>query len=317
LSSPTPLAPESSQRPEPWGLTYGFAAYLTWGIVPIYFKAVSVIPAGQVLAHRIVWSTVTLLALTATTGALKRLRTPRALGFRARTLLLTTLLVSTNWLLYIWAVEQNRMVEASLGYFINPLVNVALGVLFLGERLNSTQRAACLLALVGVAFLTVSYGSLPLLSLGLALSFGLYGLLRKRAGVDPTLGLFAETTLLFPLALAYLGWLAAHGALRPAGGEGRLWALIAMSGVITSTPLIWFNEAVRKLPLSTLGLLQYLSPSCQLLLAVLVYREPFLPAYQVAFAFIWASLALYTWDGYRRARSLGSARSTRVTAEPS
>jgi chloramphenicol-sensitive protein RarD len=300
-----------------WGYGYGLAAYLTWGVVPIYFKAVSSIPALEVVAHRIVWSTLTLLALTSITGTLRRLRTPSALGLRPGTLALTTFFVSSNWLLYIWAVAHDRMVQASLGYFINPLVNVALGVLFLGERLNAVQRTSCALAFVGVAFLTVSYGSVPFLSLGLALSFGLYGLLRKRAGVDPTLGLLAETSLLVPAALGYLGYLATRGQLHPGPSENGLWALVALSGIVTSAPLIWFNEAARRLPLSTLGVLQYVSPTCQLLLAVLVYREPFLRAHQVAFAFIWTSLALYSWDSVRRTRSLSNSAPSGIRAEPS
>ena len=283
------------------GFWYGLAAYFSWGFFPIYFKAVKAAPPVEVLAHRIVWSTLFLLGLVFARGRLKR--GAFASGVPLRPLLLTTLLLSSNWLLYIWAVSHDRVVEASLGYFITPLMNVLLGMAFLRERLNRAQAFSVLLAAGGVTYLTLAQGYFPLISLLLGVSFALYGLVRKRAGIEPTLGLLAETSLLAPLALAYLGWLAWSGQAHWSEGHGRLLGLLALSGAMTSMPLIWFNQAGRLLPLSTLGLMQYLSPIIQLLCGVLLYGEPFTRAYAVTFVCIWASLAVFTADVLRRARS--------------
>ncbi len=288
--------PDESAR----GLGLALAAYLSWGLFPIYFKALRPTPALEVLAHRVVWSALLLAVLLA------RRRGPSGFGapFRGNRLpllALTAALISTNWLVYIWAVQVGRIVEASLGYFVNPLVNVILGVAFLGESLTRRQRLAIALAAVGVAVLVVHTGAFPWISLVLATSFGLYGLVRKRAAIDSIGGLFGETALLAPLALGYLAvraW-AGHGAFGTALSPTLL---LAAAGPITALPLLWFGQALHRLRLSTMGLVQYVTPTSQFLLGVLLYREPFGAAHAAAFACIWASLAVYSWDAYVRSR---------------
>ncbi len=291
-----PNGPDERAR----GLGYALAAYLAWGMLPLYFKALRAVPAVEVLAHRVVWSLVLLSALLAARGGKAAFRAAFRRD-RLPILAVTTCLIATNWLVYIWAVQTGRVLEASLGYFVNPLVNVLLGVLFLGETLSRGQRIAVALAAAGVGVLVVRAGTFPWLSLVLALSFGLYGLLRKRAGLDAVGGLLAETALLAPPALVLLGVRAASGAGAFGGATGTS-LLLAAAGPITALPLVWFTLAVHRLRLSTVGLVQYLAPTCQFLLAVLLYREPFGAAHAAAFAFIWASLALYSWDALARAR---------------
>lgn len=283
------------------GLAYALAAYLSWGMLPIYFKALGGVPPVEVLAHRVVWSVLLLAVLIAFRGGPGAFRTPFSRG-RIPLLALTTLLIATNWLVYIWAVQAGRILEASLGYFVNPLVNVLLGVAFLGESLSRRQRDAVLLAGLGVLVLVLRAGTFPWIALVLAISFGFYGLLRKRAGTEALGGLFAETALLAPFALAFL----LHRAELGQGAFGStpgVTVLLAAAGLITALPLVWFTLGVHRLRLSTMGLVQYLAPSGQFLLAVLLYREPFGPAHAVAFACIWCSLAIYSWDAVGRARA--------------
>jgi chloramphenicol-sensitive protein RarD len=225
------------------------------------------------------------------------LREPR----RAATFLLTTLLISCNWILYIWSVNSGHVLEASLGYFVNPLVNVLLGVVFLKERLDRRQQLSVGLAAVGVGWLVLSYGRFPWISLTLASTFGLYALVRKRARIDAVAGLLVETALLAPAAGAYLLWLAWRGEAHFGTSTGMSLSLLS-AGAITAFPLVWFTLGVHQLRLSTMGILQYLSPTLQFLLAVLLYREPFTRAHAVTFAFIWASLAIYTGDALAKAR---------------
>jgi chloramphenicol-sensitive protein RarD len=277
-------------------VAYGLAAYGWWGLVPIYFRAVAHVAPLEVLAHRTVWSFLLLLGLLAATRPGVRPWAPFR-DPRTRALLLgTSLLIAANWLVFIWAVTNQRVIEASLGYFINPLVSVLLGRLFLGERLRPAQAVAVALAVAGVVFMTVAIGRVPAVAVALALSFGLYGLLRKKARLGGVEGLLAETGLLLPLALGWLGWLFAAG--RPAFGHvGRgTDLLLVLGGVVTALPLIWFAEAARRLRLATVGFLQYVAPSTQLLLAVAAFGEPFTPAHRVAFPLIWAGLAVYSLD---------------------
>jgi chloramphenicol-sensitive protein RarD len=290
------------------GLAYAFAAYLAWGISPAYFKALAGVPAIEILAHRVVWSVVLLallLAFTSGAGALVRSFADRR---RAALLAGTACLVSANWFLYIWAVNSGRVLEASLGYFVNPLVNVLLGVVFLRESLSRPQRWAIALAAAGVAVLLVRLGTFPWVSLALALSFGAYGLLRKRAAVDALEGLFLETVFLAPAALALLLVLGARGS-GAFGGSAGTTALLVAAGAVTAIPLLWFGHGVHRLRLSTLGVVQYVAPTAQFLLAVLAYHERFTPAHALAFGLIWASLAVYTADAigrYRRAVPAGA-----------
>jgi chloramphenicol-sensitive protein RarD len=291
----------SPERHTAAGVAYASAAYLTWGVFPLYFRALQGVPAPEVLAHRIAWSAAFLVVLVT---ALRRwpevLRQARAPGTLAA-LASSAVLISTNWLVYIWAVNAGRVVEASLGYFVNPLVTVLLGVVFLRERLTTRQKAAVALAAAGVLVLVVRAGAVPWVALTLALTFGLYGLVRKRAQADAVGGLLTEVALLAPLALAGLAWLARHGTAH-FGGAARHTALLAASGVVTAVPLIWFARAVERLRLSTVGLLQYLNPTAQLAIAIFVFGEAFTSTHAVAFGLIWTSLALYTVEAMRATR---------------
>lgn len=283
------------------GVAYGLAAYLFWGLVPVYFKAIASVPPFEVLAHRILWSVPLLVILLARRrdrgAALAALRSRRTL----MTLALTTVLVAANWLTFIWAVSHNQLMAASLGYFINPLLNVALGFVFLHERLRPWQYGAVLLAAVGVAYTTVVRGQLPLVALALAASFGLYGLLRKTARVDALVGLTVETALLWPASLVYV-FVLSVGDRSPFGRSVSLTLLLLAAGVITAVPLLWFTHAARRLRLATLGFMQYLAPSGQFLLAVAAYGEPFDGTHAVTFACIWSALAIYSLDAVRQAQ---------------
>ncbi len=277
------------------GLRFALGAYLVWGAFPLYFKALKSVSPLEILAHRILWSAVFLAGLATISRRwpeyLEALRSRRRLAIYG----LSTALITGNWLLYIWAVNAGHVLEASLGYFVNPIVNVLLGVLFLRERLRPGQAAALALAALGASAFVVRLGTFPWLALALAFTFGGYGLVRKKADIDPLVGLLVETSLLAaPAAALIVGRaLAGGGGLR---GDGRTAALLLLAGVITSVPLIWFARGVRSLRLSTMGVLQYVTPSLQFLAAVLLYREPFTSAHALAFGLIWASLALYTGE---------------------
>jgi len=284
------------------GLLFGLAAYLAWGLLPLYFRALHGVPPLEILAHRIVWSVLLLAGLTTLMRRWPEVARPLATWRGRGYLTATTALISLNWGVYIWAVHAGRVLEASLGYFVNPLVNVLLGVLFLGESLSRRQLVAVALAAAGVLVLVASAGAFPWVAIVLALSFGFYGLLRKQARVDAVAGLFSETALLAPLAAGLLGLLAARGEGH-LGASPALSALLVSAGVVTALPLIWFALAVHRLRLSTLGLLQYVAPTMQFSIAVFVFGERFTAAHAVAFGCIWTSLALYTTDslaGLRR-----------------
>jgi chloramphenicol-sensitive protein RarD len=291
-------------------MLYAAGAYALWGLVPVYFKALQHVPPLEILAHRIVWSLVFLAIVLAWRrqwawiGAV--LRRPRVLaGFIA-----SAILISINWFIYIWAVNNGRVIDASLGYFINPLINVLLGFLLLHERLRPGQWATVALAAGGVAWLTWQGGHLPWIALTLAITFGTYGLLRKTAALGALEGLSLETLILFPAALGYLIVLTLHGhnsfATAP---DSTKWLLVA-AGPITAIPLLMFAAGARRIPLSLLGLLQYIGPTLQLLLGVWLYHEPFGGPRLVGFAMIWAALALYSAEGLWRAWSArpGAAR---------
>lgn len=298
---PAEPAGTAARREAAIGVALGIGAYLSWGFLPIYLKAVGSVPAPEILAHRILWSlllvagVVVLARRGAAVSAL--LRAPRTIGLLA----VTAMLIGINWLTYIWAVNAGHVLETSLGYFINPLVNVALGVIVLGERLRRPQVAAVALAAVGVTILAVAQGSLPWISLVLAFSFGLYGLLRKMAPVDPLTGLLGETALLAPLCLFYLLWLASLGT-GSFGASTGIDVLLVLSGLVTAVPLLMFAAAGKRLRYATIGLLQYIAPTIQFLLAVLLYGEALTAAHLVTFGFIWAGLALYAADALREAR---------------
>lgn len=289
-------SPHSATRA---GLLYAAAAYLAWGLFPVYFRLLRGVPAQEILCHRIVWSAA-FVALLVT--ALRRW--PAVVGqLRAPGVLLrlgaSAIFISGNWLVYIWAVNSGRVLEASLGYFVNPLVSVLLGVVFLRESLSRVQAAAVALAGLGVASLVVRAGAVPWVAIALALTFGLYGLVRKQVKVDAIAGLLGEVTLLGPAAVAYLALQRTTGASH---FDAHVAPLLASSGVVTALPLIWFAVGVRRLRLSTIGLLQYLNPTMQFLIAVFAFGERFTGAHALAFGCIWASLALYSGDTLLAAR---------------
>ena len=282
------------------GGLYAGATFTFWGLVPLYFKAVGHVPADQILAQRAFWSAVLLAGLLT---AMRRWPNIRALfGDRRQLTILaaTTLLMTVNWFTFIWAIESERVLEISLGYYINPLVSVLLGVVFLRERHGRWQALAVVLAALGVANLAVQSAGFPWVSLALAVTFGFYGLLRKIAPVRPIEGLFVETMLMTPFALAYLFYLDSQGV----GAFGRIDLstdlLLVLSGVMTATPLIWFASAARRLRLATVGFFQYIAPSGHFLLAVFLFGEVFTRTHLVTFACIWTALAIYSASSLRR-----------------
>jgi chloramphenicol-sensitive protein RarD len=287
-------------NPTALGLAYGVAAYGLWGFMPLYLKTVRAVPLLEVLSHRVVWAFVLLLPLVWRQGQLGAIladvRRRRTLAILAT----STVAIAMNWLVYIWAVDHDRLLEASLGYYINPLVNVLLGVVVLGERLDRPVRVAVGIAAVGVAWLTIRLGQAPWIALALAASFGLYGLMRKLAPVGALAGLAIETALLLPLSSGYLAWAVLTGGSAFLAGRPTLDLLLLLAGPVTAIPLLCFAGAARRLPLSTLGFLQYLSPTLQFLLAVLVYGEPFDGSRLVAFGFIWTALAVFAAYSARR-----------------
>jgi chloramphenicol-sensitive protein RarD len=295
------------------GLIAGVAAFATWGLIPVYWKLLSNLPALEILAHRFVWTTVFLIGLLSFQQRWPEVRE----ATRSRRALLycfaSGLAISVNWLFFIWAVNVGRVIETSLGYFMTPLVNVLFGALFLRERLTRWQFVSVLLALVGVLNLTLGYGKFPWLAITLCISFGLYGLLRKKSGVRPIPGLFLETTLLTPTAAGYLTYLGVAGHSTLSSASWSFVLLLMSTGIVTGLPLVWFGHAARHLRLTTLGFLQYLSPSCSFFLGVFLYHEPFTRAHLVTFIFIWVALVIFTAEAIWRWRT---GREEEVIPEP-
>lgn len=279
------------------GILSAALAFLCWGLFPLYFHALNEVPPMQILAHRMLWSLLFLLAVLAVRRQwkwLERVRQPRVLA----SFVGSALLLSANWLVYIWAVNNGHVIESSLGYFINPLVNIMFGYLLLKERLRRAQWVAIGLAALGVAWLAWQAGTVPWIALVLAGTFGGYGLLRKTAALGALEGLAFETMVLFPVAAAYVGWLTLHGqnAFITTAHDGTRWLLVA-AGPITAIPLLLFASGARQIPLSVLGLLQYLAPTLQFLLGVWLFHEAFGGGRLVGFALIWGALALFAGEG--------------------
>lgn len=287
------------------GVSAALGAFFIWGIAPLYFGVVREVPAIEVLAHRVLWSAVLLAVVVGVMGRFNELLAIlRAGGGNRRAYLLSTTLISVNWFIFIYAIQTDRLLHASLGYYITPLVNVAMGMAFLAERLSLRQGAAVALATLGVANLVVFYGTLPWISLALALSFGTYALVRKKARIDPLVGLLVETLAVTPLAVGFLIWLAIVGAghFGPGGAVGDGWGmslLLMAAGPVTGIPLVLYMMGAARLRLGTMGLMQYSAPTLQFLIAVAVFGEVFTSAHAVTFALIWAGLALYSWDMVR------------------
>jgi chloramphenicol-sensitive protein RarD len=288
------------ERPSQSGVLYGIAAYGSWGVFPLYFKTVASVGPVEVLAHRALWSFVMLAVLLAVLRRWRELWRNLRRGKLLVMLGLSTLFVAANWLTFIYATTSGHVLQASLGYFISPLANVLLGILFLRERLRARQMLSIGLAVGGVAVLTALVGQIPWIALALALTFSLYALMRKLMPVDGLMSLAVETLLMAPLALGYISYLAASGHHAPQGH--RIVALLMLSGPITTVPLLFFGAAAQRLRLSTMGFLQYLSPTLQFLLAVVAFREPFSTAQLLSFACIWAAVLVYALDSLHAAR---------------
>jgi len=287
------------------GLLYAGAAFLIWGLGPIYWKAIAAVPALEISAHRVVWAFLFILILI----VIGRLRTEFVSALKdlriLLTLMLTAVILAGNWLLYVWAINNNYMLQGSLGYYINPLVNVVFGVLFLRERLRPAQILAVLLAGAGVVYLTFSYGEFPWIALALAASFGLYGLIRKVAPVGALVGLGIETMFMLVPAAAYLIYLESQGGASFLRGSVSIDLLLLGTAVLTAVPLTCFTAGARRINLTTVGLLQYMAPTLIFLLAVFYYHEPFAAAQVRTFIMIWIALIIYSTDSmiyYRRAR---------------
>jgi chloramphenicol-sensitive protein RarD len=279
------------------GVLYAFSAYLLWGLVPLYWKQIKHVPAIQLIGHRITWSFILLAVVLL---AMRKWPELRAQAFNRKIIgiyFIAALLVGANWFIYVWAVNSGYIVEASLGYFINPLLSVFLGLLFLGERLRLFQWIALGLAAAGVLYLTFDYGHLPWISLGLAFTFGFYGLVKKIAPLGSLIGLTFETGILFLPALfflAYQNWLG-QGAFLHTGLKSDF--LMAGAGFITTIPLLLFVSAARRIPLTTVGILHYITPTCQFLLGVLKYREPFSTTRAIGFGIVWIALIILGVEG--------------------
>lgn len=283
------------------GLWLGLGAYAIWGFLPAYFKLLAHVDPAELVAHRILWSVIFLAALLTAWKRWPRLggaiRSPKIVAILAA----TAILIGINWLVYIWAVLNGHVLEGSLGYYLNPLVNILLGVVILKERLTRPQVLAVALAGGGVAILAFGAGDGLWISLTLAFSFATYGLLRKVAPVESVEGLSIETLILTPLAFAYVMLLQSRGT-SGLGMDTATTFLLILSGAVTAVPLLLFTAAAKRLPYSTLGFLQYIAPSIQFLLAVLAYGEKLTPAHMVCFGLIWTALAIFAGDGFRTSR---------------
>ena len=293
----------TSKTRESSAVLAGLAAFVTWGLIPGFWKFLAAVPATEILAHRYVW---TMVFLTGLLTCQRRWAEVRSSARSRRALvycLLSGSTISINWFLFIWAVNIGRIIETSLGYFMTPLVNVLFGALFLGERLTKVQIISVCLAGLGVLNLTLGYGYFPWIAVMLCMSFGIYGLLRKQSGTAAIPGLFFETVFLAPIAMIYLGLLQTRGHLAFVKDGWLICVLLLTTGVVTAVPLIWFGYAARNLRLTTLGFLQYLAPTCSFLLGVFVYHETFSRAHLITFSLIWLALIVFTIEAVGRLRS--------------
>lgn len=290
------------------GVLLALAAYFIWGVAPAYFKVIWYVPANEILTHRIIWSFFFMLALISVSRQWRSVKTLLQTPKKIFLLALSAVLIGGNWLLFIWAVNHNHMLEASLGYFINPLVNILLGMLFLGERFRRMQWLAVLLAAIGVLVQLWTFGSLPIIALGLAFSFAFYGLIRKKIAVDAQTGMLVETLWLLPVAAIWLFGIADSPTSHMGQNSLSLNLLLMAAGVITTIPLLCFTGAATRLRLSTLGFFQYIGPTLMFLLAVVFYGEHPGPDKMVTFGFIWAALAIFVMDAIYTQRGLRKSR---------
>ena len=303
------MTPEEQQRSRQ-GVLLAIGAYTMWGIAPIYFKSIAEVSPLEILSHRVIWSFFLLAALLHFGRHWRSVRDIIKNKTKMMFLVSTAILVGANWLIFIWAVNSNHMLDASLGYYINPLINVLLGMVFLGERLRKLQWFAVALAACGVLVQLIVFGSVPVVAIALAMSFGFYGLLRKKVSVEAQTGLFIETLVMLPAAAIYLLFIASSPTSNMLDNPMQLNTLLIAAGVITTLPLLCFTGAATRLKLSTLGFFQYIGPSLMFLLAVLIYGEPFTSDKAITFAFIWGALVVFSFDGLRNNRKSRKAKQT-------
>ena len=290
------------------GVLYAAFSYILWGILPVYWKLLHHVNADEILANRVFWSFFFIAGILVInkkwglfTGTLRGLAQNKK---QLAALSVASMLISINWFMYIWAVNTDQMIQASLGYYINPLVSVLLGIIFLKERLSLLQYLSFALAAIGVLVMTVSYGQFPWIALSLAISFGLYGLAKKSIKVDSAVGLALETLVVMPLAAIYIGYLMIKGANSLFAGSLSTTLLLAGAGAATAVPLLFFAKGAQRIPLATLGILQYIAPTLTLILGVFVYHETFSAVHLLAFTFIWSALILYSLSRTKMAAAL-------------
>ncbi|WP_415911323.1 EamA family transporter RarD [Neptuniibacter sp. QD37_11] len=297
------------------GIYYAVAAFVMWGLVPVYFKAVDDVPAFEVLAHRVVWSVVFLGLFLLLKGKLSELTTLRNSPKILLSLGLSALVISINWLVFIWAVSEQRIVETTLGYFINPLINIVFGFFIFSERLRFLQMIAVAIAAVAVLYQIILIGELPWVALTLATSFSIYSVLRKKIPIDSITGLLVETLWLFPMALVYMLWLSSQSNFVLLNGSKDIQILLLAAGLVTSLPLIAFAAGARRLSLTMVGLLQYIGPSIAFLIAVFYYNEPMDQNRLITFVMIWIALAIFSVEGVLVQRRKKQDVLTPTTAE--
>jgi len=280
------------------GIIFAISAYIMWGVAPVYFKLVDQVSSVEILTHRVLWSFAFLLGVIAVTSGWHRVQHVFKQRKKIPLLLTSSVLIAVNWLIFIWAITNDLLVDASLGYYINPLFNVVLGTVFFSEKLRKAQWAAVALAVTGVLVELIAFGAIPWVSVALASTFSCYGVLRKKINVDAISGLFVETLFLMPIALVYI-MLVDLPSFDFVNTDFTLSMLLLAAGVVTTLPLLAFSAAAIRIPLSTLGFIQYIGPSLMLLMAVFIYGESFAPEKGLTFAFIWLALIVYSVDGYR------------------
>jgi chloramphenicol-sensitive protein RarD len=283
---------------------YAIAAYVSWGVLPLYWKTLKHVPAREILAYRIIWSFIFLCIFNTVRKRWPEFRRAYTDKRDMLSSLVSAVIIGAVWFIYILAMITDHVVEASMGYYINPLISVVLGMIFLKERLTFWQNVAFLLAILGVAILTIQYGRIPWIALSLAVGFGLYGLMRKTSRVGSIKGLTAETAILSPLALVYVLFLFYGKSSAVMGATATTHLLLMGAGIVTAVPLVWFAKGARRIPLSMIGFFQYLAPTISLLLGIFVFKEPFTTTHLVSFGLIWVALIIYTITQLGRMKQL-------------
>ncbi|MGN7470108.1 EamA family transporter RarD [Brevibacillus sp. SAFN-007a] len=291
------------------GILYAFAAYVAWGMLPLYWKLFQSMGAWEILAHRIVWSVLFVAIIIQVTKRWRAMRQSVSGGRIVAALAICSLLISANWLIFIWAVNNNQVMQTSLGYYMNPLITVLLGVIFLKEKLNAGQWVALVLAACGVLYITLQYGVFPWIALSLAITFAFYGLAKKLVKMEAMIGLAWETLFVAPIALGYLLMLQADGTETATTLAWWQMLLLTLAGVATAMPLYWFAQATKRLPLSIIGFIQYITPTITLLTAVFLFGEPFTTAHLISFSCIWSALVLFTASSMRKKPATVSLKS--------